>query len=616
MVKQSQSLAEWQVVPAEKAEARRTIYKADPPRFTLQKLPELAGIFKLQTGPQIHARDGIHLTRRDEQFLAFYEQSGAFTFSDVAKLNHASYQPRLPGVEEAASIAREFLAANNLLPENAIQENVQAVNLEQVNLAGRAKQQSTSPNHVCVNYRLQMDGMPTYGPGARIQVCLGDKGEVIGLLHAVRTYQRFAEVELQPRAEVQAILAGKLGHPLEKIELREARLAYYAESFAGPGVFLQPVYVFSLAALIRTRHQKRPVVVNFMTHPIPATKFGPNVSIKAAGKSLRIGQGETLRLEHVVKGGTPPYKVEWSSHIDGVLSDEPSLETRKLSVAHREGKITSHTIDVTVTDANGLHDSYQATVEVQPRQGPGRPPRTVKKPATEIDPFVGVEWCNIYHGSNADISGTSQSAQGFKKGLLATGNWSSRFDWGNDAAREQDFKYATAPGGGQDYLWADNVHFTFFAGHGSPGAFYFGTTIDDHQLAASDAHWGEGLLNWIVIHACNTMMNNFAWTVWCSAFRGLHQMFGFHSLTEGSDPPLGSRFAFWLSWELPIIGTLDMRSAWRQACSECFGSDVEYAMIYANQSGTDTHKDHLPGTGHVSADPTAPNSWTYTKASC
>jgi len=616
MSKQSQSLAEWLEVPAEKTERRLTIFQADPPRFTLEQLPKLAGIFELRVSPQIQPRNAIHLAHRGEQILAFYEHSGAFTFSDVAKLNNAAYRPKLPALEEAPSITTKFLEAHDLLPENMMQDGVQVVNFEEVSLAGDEEKQSTLPNHICVNYRLQIGGLPTYGPGARIQVCLGEKGEVIGLVHAVRSYHRHADLELHPRSELQAILAKKLGHPLESISLQDARLAYYAESFAGTGDFLQPVYVFSLGVPIKTRHQKEPVLVNFLTHPIPATKFGPHVSIRSKSKSLRIYQGETLRLDHVVKGGTPPYRVVWSSNIDGTLSEQASLETRKLSVAHRDSKITSHTIDVTVTDANGLKDSYQVMLQVLPRRGSTKRSPTPDKPAEEIDPFVGVEWCNLYHGSANDISGTSQSAQGFKNGLLATGGWSSRFDWGNDAAREQDFKYLAAPGGGEDYLWADNVHFAFFAGHGSSGAFYFGSTIDDHQLAAADARWGEGLLNWIVIHACNTMMNNFAWTVWCKAFRGLHQMFGFHTVTEGSDPPLGSRFAFWLSWTFFPGFSFDMRSAWRLACSECFGSDVEYAMIYANQAGTDTQNDHLPGFGHVSGDPTTPTAWAYAKASC
>jgi hypothetical protein len=69
---------------------------------------------------------------------------------------------------------------------------------------------------------------------------------------------------------------------------------------------------------------------------------------------------------------------------------------------------------------------------------------------------------------------------------------------------------------------------------------------------------------------------------------------------------------------LQILGTdaFDMQTAWKLACTECFDSSREYAVIYAGQSGTDTYNDHLPGYGDVSADPTSPNYWVYYRGTC
>ncbi len=137
-------------------------------------------------------------------------------------------------------------------------------------------------------------------------------------------------------------------------------------------------------------------------------------------------------------------------------------------------------------------------------------------------------------------------------------------------------------------------------------------------MRAQDALWGDGHLNWIVLHACQTMRSNFEWDVWCDAFNGLHQMFGFHTNTQGSTPPLGTRFALWSSFRVWPWGDslFTLREAWRIACQECYDSSREYSMIYAGQSGTDTASDHLAGFGFVSADPTNPNYWVYTKGSC
>ena len=94
-------------------------------------------------------------------------------------------------------------------------------------------------------------------------------------------------------------------------------------------------------------------------------------------------------------------------------------------------------------------------------------------------------------------------------------------------------------------------------------------------------------------------------------------MFGFHTTTQGSTPPLGSRFAFWSSFgSLPRMEAFDLQTAWRLACNDCFDASVENAVIYANQAGTDTYNDHLPGYGYVSPDPTSPNVWCYYKQTC
>lgn len=608
MVAQPKTLSEWLAGAEIEPQAGLLVYE-NAPQVKEEALYELAERFELEAEPE--KKQDLTLLRQEKRTLSVYNNSGAFWYADRAKLHQPDYRPELPDRDQAAELAMTYLKEHDWLPEGAMLDGVQYNEFER--LEGREDRKRTKqPNHVCVDFRFSFNQLPTYGPGAKIKVFLGNEGEVIGVLHAAPTLRKYKEYPRLSAPELEKVLKSKLGISLEEVKLVSEKLAYHTESFLLKTRFVQPVYVFELATQVQSSRREEPTVVEFETHPIPATTFSPIVTIKAPRSLIEIKQGQVLSLACDVSGGTPPFDVRWSSNMDGLLGKGQKLETGNLSVAHRERKITSHTIRALVTDANGMQDSHYVLVKVYPLELADVELPHEALPDDPDDPYVGVEWCNIYHGlpGLADISGTNDSAKGFKDGIQALPNWSSRFDWGNDAAWEEDFKFATAPGGGTDSYWADNVDFAFFAGHGGPGSFFFGYPVDDHEMRAQDARWGDGRLNWIVLHACQTMRANFEWTVWTNAFKGLHQMFGFHTNTQGSNPPLGTRFAHWLA------DGYTMQSAWETACTECYSSSRIYSVIYANQPGTDTHNDHLPGYGHVSSDPTSPSIWTFYKGTC
>ncbi|HEX2910677.1 MAG TPA: DUF6345 domain-containing protein [Chloroflexia bacterium] len=611
------SLSEWLAESRGPTGEEMVIYKA---RYSSPQpgiATSLAKRFKLE-GKCIE-QNRICFTSQNQKMLALYDNQTAFWYMDFSKLYQSDYRPELPTEQEAVKIATEFLKQNRWQPEGLILEGAHPGYYEQVEGEKRQRQPERA-NHICVDYWYCINGLKSYGAGAKLKVFVGDRGEILGVYNFFSQLEEYARASLFSASELEEILSHKLGLPLERIEVQNAKLVYKVDSPLIHNRFVQPAYVFTLATTTRGTRSKEPTPVNFMTHPLPATRFAPVVLLDVPANRLEIKQGETLTLKSKLLGGTAPFKICWESNVDGFLGEEPVLKTSTLSLAHRERRLTSHTIRVTVTDSLGLTDTHQMLVKVQP----ANPVQVSNSPslhsADMADPFVGVEWCNNYNGTPGlpDISGTSDSAQGFKTSLQSLPGWSARFDWGNDFAWEEDFKVSTASGGGTDIYWADNVDFAFFAGHGSPGAFYFGSARDDHQQLASDSRWGDGRLKWIVLHACETMRANFGWTVWCDTFKGLHQMFGFHTVTEGSSPPLGSRFGFWLAFKLPwsAEALFNMQQAWRLACSDCFDSSVEYAVISANQSGTDTYNDHLPGYGYVSPDPASPNCWSYSRGTC
>jgi len=613
--KTKKTLAEWLKQIDSRSKGSLLVYETKKSDVQPEILYELAKKFGIDG--KVQSREDVHLIGERKRVLATYKDTGTFWYADFSKLHHPKYMPKLPSKENCIKIAQEFLKKNKWLPEGAIFDGVHRNIFERVEGKKRRKR-SKHPNNICVDFRFSYSQLKTYGPGAKIKVFIGQNGEVIGLFSAAPEVHEYAEFPTLSRGELDEILCRKLGVPLKRIEVKDVKLCYHAESSVVSGRFVQPVYVFDLATPAKAKRRRKATLVEFEMHPIPATVFAPVVTINAPSTRVEIKQGELLSLCCELKGGTPPFKFSWESNVDGHLGDERVLETKNLSIAHREGRVTSHTIKVTVTDGHGMRDSHQILVKVYPHGGTRLQKNKVSMPSDPDDPYVGVEWCNIYNDTPglANISGTDDSAQGFKNHIQSLSGWSSRFDWGDDNAWEQDFKSATAPGGGTDSYWADNIHFAFFAGHGSSGSFWFNSSVDDHEMRAQDARWGDGLLNWIVLHACQTMRANFQWTVWCDAFQGLHQMFGFHTNTEGSTPPLGSRFALWMTFRILWMDAVDMQTAWKLACMECFDSSREYAVIYAGQSGTDTYNDHLPGYGHVSADPTSPNYWVYYRGTC
>jgi len=591
------------------------VYEIDKTEVRPEMVYELAKRFEMEG--EMLKKDDEYIMAQKKRVLTVYRNTGAFCFTDFAKLHSHDYRPELPSEDEASEIAMEFLKKNGWMPEGAVLDGIHRNTFERIE--GKEREKKKWVNSLSVDFRLSIDELKTYGPGAKIKVLIGHKGEVIGLFRAVPSVARYAELTALSREELEEILVKKLGVPLDRVNITDVKLALHAESCVLGGRFLQPVYVFEISSKVISLREKEEMLVECELHPLPATPFSPVVTIGAPTPQMEIKFGEPLTLNCEVKGGSPPYKFKWESNVDGYLGDERVLETKRLTVAHRCGKLTSHTIKATVTDNNGMQDSHVVLVKVHPSQGRIVRERKRRAPDDPDDPYVGVEWCNDYSNvpNLANISGTDDSAQGFKNAIQSLSNWSSRFDWGNDAAWEQDFKHSTAPGGGTDSFWADNVHFAFFAGHGGSGQFFFNSAVDDHVMRAQDAIWGDGTLNWLVLHACQTMRANFEWDVWCDAFNGLHMMFGFHTNTEGSTPPLGSRFALWMKFEFPPWWyARDMRTAWGMACAECFDSSREYAVIYTGQAGTDTHNDHLPGFGHVSSDPTSPTYWVYYKASC
>jgi len=120
------------------------------------------------------------------------------------------------------------------------------------------------------------------------------------------------------------------------------------------------------------------------------------------------------------------------------------------------------------------------------------------------------------------------------------------FNWGDDNAWSTDFDHPDF--GGDSLNWSDNVHFCFFAGHGSKFdfnengfkvAYNIGFPLkkppDWAPCRSLSPQWrlGAGKLKWFVLDSCQMTVDtdpNHIVEAWGPPMQGIHLLFGFIDL--------------------------------------------------------------------------------------
>jgi hypothetical protein len=237
---------------------------------------------------------------------------------------------------------------------------------------------------------------------------------------------------------------------------------------------------------------------------------------------------------------------------------------------------------------------------------------------------VGVEWVNIYHGHGGDLTWNDSEAGGFYDRLGELG-WTKRFNFGNDSAMESDFEKPAVKG--YDNIWIDTLDFAYFAGHGSPYAFYFGTDHDHedgytYRVHYSEAEWGDEDLEWIVLAGCQILQKEGVFDRWgWPVFKGLHAILGFDSTEE--DKPIWILYPIW--WESPGKRFVDymthpytIKESWKRTTIDWQDSDVWGAALGVKNPSTGhiQYNDYLPGYGYVSSDIDNPTVLAHARWQC
>lgn len=170
--------------------------------------------------------------------------NGNFSFSKIDRRYMGDYVPALPSSEEAIKIGAAFLREHGLQANN---EN--ELQLEHVGgLRAQSQKGKIIDKVITLTYGRKLDSLPVIGPGSKIVINIGDKGEVVGLTRRwreVSTSKRtmIKTTELMSAEEAEAVakkqITAEFGEKAT-FELKSAEKAYYDNN----GKILQPVYVF------------------------------------------------------------------------------------------------------------------------------------------------------------------------------------------------------------------------------------------------------------------------------------------------------------------------------------------------------------------------------------
>jgi hypothetical protein len=149
---------------------------------------------------------------------------------------------------------------------------------------------------------------------------------------------------------------------------------------------------------------------------------------------------------------------------------------------------------------------------------------------------VGVEWITDWPGTADDRANWYYSANDLYNKLRNNAGWVGRFNWGNTAAWEKDWKHATY--GGINDSVSDSVDLAMMATHGSTAwdnyygkvltSVYFSTNNHDWHLSPGEARraFGNNDLEWLAWDSCSVLRDDSMY-YWHETFDGLHLMLGF-----------------------------------------------------------------------------------------
>jgi hypothetical protein len=243
----------------------------------------------------------VYYTSKDDVTETFENDlnNGNFTFNRSMQKYAGTNAPELPGKDEALRLAEEFLSKNGLSPRN--KSEMTMVHFGGVRAEAVIDGKKAGPiidKLLTVTYGRRVDDVPVIGPGSKVVVNIGNKGEVMGAIYRWRELNAGSKKQVQPEemisqqeAEEQAKrqIITEYGEGTSYKILGSGR-GYYDNN----GKILQPVYTFEVG--ITMRDQKvRPfnylcVIQTLRNSPEPLNLTAVDPRAKATIRSIQRGE--------------------------------------------------------------------------------------------------------------------------------------------------------------------------------------------------------------------------------------------------------------------------------------------------------------------------------------
>ena len=206
----------------------------------------------------------------DSDPTELYEQDekGNLLFNKSLKKYADAFRPSLLDDKQSEAAARKFLADNNLLP--ADQAEMKLAHIGGLR-ATKAETKEVIDKLKTVTFSRQLDGLPVVGPGSKMVVHLGDKGEVTGGIRRWREVEKSSKRNLDTRElkseseakqEVIARIQQRWGKNA-KSQLSDGQIAYYDNNEG----YVQPVYLFPATITLdvsRERNNSKTAVEDYL----------------------------------------------------------------------------------------------------------------------------------------------------------------------------------------------------------------------------------------------------------------------------------------------------------------------------------------------------------------